>query len=148
MSYLLTPYRPDRTFFNRDHIEMASIVDAHNAWVFDCYKADAGEILRRINGLSKNNYPESVIRMNEYLEKTLELHKAEIESANDRIHALLWDVRILSQIKAAENEGDRTVWHWQHDGYDYLRSMPNDQAVLISAEDLRDLLENGERVME
>jgi len=94
------------------------------------------------------NYPESLVYRNEQLEKAIENCKAELQRFEEYNHRLRFDLNILSQMLKPDEVSGKVVWRWQHDGYDYLRSMRNDQAVLISAEDLRDLLANGEKVVE
>lgn len=147
MKTLLTPYKIDKTFYNDDSVEMVSVVDSFGAWVLDCFKSDADEILRRLNGFIRNNYPESLIRRNTYLERALSIHKEEIAAKDEYIHQLRFEVITLSQIARPDEETGRIPWIWQHDGYDFLRSMRNDQVISISAEDLRDLLANGEKVI-
>ena len=42
---LLTPYEIHDT----DNVDFVSVVDCNGLWVFDCYRHDAREIVKRIN---------------------------------------------------------------------------------------------------
>jgi len=49
MSELNTPYETLHAFTNEQGIECVSVVDCNGMHVFDCYEADASELLSRIN---------------------------------------------------------------------------------------------------
>lgn len=96
----------------------------------------------------KNNYPESLVRENEQLKKANEIMKLELQRLEEYNHQLRFDLNVMSQYLHPNETTGEEVWYWQNDGYDFSRSMRNDQAVLISAEDLRDILKNGEKISE
>lgn len=96
--------------------------------------------------LFNERYPESVIRKNKFLEKANENLRNLNTELENHLHELTFEKSVLMQMVKPNEVSGEVVWVWQHDGYDFLRSMRNEQAILISAEDLRDLLENGEKV--
>lgn len=59
-----------------------------------------------------------------------------------------WDSELepLDEDLEMRREDEDQVWVWQHDGYDFTRSMCSGQAILITVEDLKDLLKNGEKI--
>lgn len=94
-----------------------------------------------------NKYPESLHDRCKYLERVIESLKEVISSNDKYIASLRLKLKTQGEFIEKEHEYSR-LWVWQSDGYDYLRSMANDLPVLIRADDLRYLVENGEFVAE
>lgn len=106
---------------------------------------EIAELNETLRSIMVGHYPESLWRRNKHLEKALEIHKLELERLESYNHELRYDIGILRQKVSPDESTGATVWHWQHDGYDHLNSMRNGQAVLISSEDLRELILHGEK---
>ncbi len=79
-----------------------------------------------------DNYPESLVRRNEQLEKSIEIHKLELSRLEEYNHQLKWDIKVLKQKLEPDELSGSVPWFWQNDGYDYSRSMRNDQCIIIS----------------
>lgn len=98
-----------------------------------------------------NRYPESLSDRCRYLEQENEKMRTalvEVCAEKDRyIHNLRLELKNAKEFIERDQEYSR-LWVWQGDGYDYLRSMANDTPVLITAHELRQLVENGETVAE
>lgn len=101
---------------------------------------------------------ESLAARCEYLEKANRNLRAACEDQAAYIERFRRENMLISEFKGyfggtsedpIEAEDDRQesrVWRWQGDGYDFIRSMSSDLPVLITAGELRELLEHGESV--
>jgi len=94
------------------------------------------------NELKITNYPVSLIEEVKYLRKvrdnlreTIAHQQTEIDRCRDRL---------IENYELNNKSEDGEVWRWIGDGYDYTRSMRNSMLVLVSAGQLKELLNNGE----
>ena len=101
---------------------------------------------------------ESLAARCEYLEKANRNLRAACEDQAAYIERFRRENMLISEFKgyfggasddpieAEEERQESRVWRWQGDGYDFIRSMSSDLPVLITAGELRELLEHGESV--
>lgn len=96
--------------------------------------------------MSGNTYPESLQRKCEYLEKVNKHVTEAVKAGEERIKHLEMELSKLRDF--ADKSEDSRLWVWQGDGFDFIRSMANDLPVLITGGELRELIENGEKLVE
>jgi hypothetical protein len=94
-----------------------------------------------------SNYPESLVTRCEHLEKVNSNLIDTVFQQEKYIESLRQDIRIMNELRQKDTDESR-VWIFQNDGYDNIESMCSDLPVLISAIDLKILLNNGEVVNE
>jgi hypothetical protein len=98
-----------------------------------------------------SNYPESLVDRCEKLENENKVLREAIQNLGVNQDKYVKNLRLeLATAKEYihRSEEEARVWFWQGDGYDYLRSMASDTPVVITAHELRLLIENGETVAE
>lgn len=97
-----------------------------------------------------NTYPTSLFERNAHLEReNAKLRNAlselctERDRYTDRLRADLIALQELTSTGSMSR-----LWIWQGDGYDYTRSMSSTLPVLITGQQLRDLIQYGEKIAE
>jgi hypothetical protein len=123
-----------------EEVEPTDAVDIEVKWAME-------HGLMPTQELRVNNYPESLVDRCAYLDRVISGLKDIIEGNDKYIHNLRIDLKKLRDFIDKDPE-HRGTWVYQGDGYDYIRSMSNDLPVLITAHELRHLIENGETVAE
>lgn len=101
---------------------------------------------------------ESLAARCEYLEKANRNLRAACEDQATYIERFRRENMLISEFKgyfggtsddpieAEDHRQESRVWRWSGDGFDFIRSMASDLPVLITAGELRELLEHGESV--
>lgn len=88
--------------------------------------------------MKSSNYPDSMVERNRYLEKTVKNLHDTCKSQDDEIQRLQCQLEIFRE--ASDTSEETIVHRWQGDGYDHLESIVRTRPILITVDQLRQLL--------